>query len=400
MNKVIAINLNGNAYQLEEGGYEALRNYLDGAARRLASNPDRDEIIADIEQAIADKCRAVLGAYKTVVGTKEVEQIVEEMGPVEDAAAEADASPGAAGPTAAQAPAGARPGTPEAEAQAATPARRLYKIPNGHMSPGVCTGLAAYFNVDVSLVRLAFLLFSVFWGIGFVAYVLLIFLLPTARTPAEKAAAQGPPPTAQEFIRRAKEGYYEGMKTFSDKHAHREWRRRFRREMRCWGRTFQNEMREHARRWQPGGPSNWAPGFHLGFGAWFALPFVSILRTVLALLWILALVSLLATGTVCGVPLPVGMPVWAGVLCLFVLYHFLAWPLKAMRRAYYWNAAGGPFCAPPFIYAFDAFVGIGFVVVLLWLAAHHLPQIHEAVRHIPPLIHEAVDAVKSWWAQK
>jgi hypothetical protein len=121
---------------------------------------------------------------------------------------------------------------------------------------------------------------------------------------------------------------------------------------------------------------------------------------VLALLWIFALVSLLATGTVCGVPLPVGMPVWIGVLCLFMLYHFLAWPLKAMRRAYYWNAAGGPFCAPPFIYAFDAFVGIGFVVVLLWLAAHHLPQIHEAIRHIPPLIHEAVDAVKSWWAQK
>ena len=400
MNKVITINLNGNAYQLEEGGYEALRSYLDGAARRLEGNPDQDEIIADIEQAIADKCRTVLGHYKTVVVTKDVEQIIEEMGPVEDAAGEAEANPGAAGTIAAQAPAGARPGPAETEAQAATPARRLYKIPNGHMSPGVCTGLAAYFNVDVSLVRLAFLLFSVFWGIGFVAYVLLIFLLPTARTPEEKAAAQGPPPTAQEFIRRAREGYYEGMKTFADKHAHREWRRRFRREMRCWGRTFQDEMREHARRWQPGGPPNWAPGFRPGFGAWFALPFISALRAGLALLWIFALISLLATGSVFGVFPPGCLPVWAAALCLFVLYHFLAWPLKAMRRAYYWNVAGGPFCAPPFIYAFDAVMGIAFVALLLWFALHHLPQIHEAIRHIPPLIHEAVDAVKSWWAQK
>ena len=396
MNKVITINLHGNACQLEEGGYEALRAYLDGAARRLEGNPDRDEIIADIEQAIADKCRAVLGAYKTVVGTKEVEQIIDEMGPVEDASAETEANPAAAGAAAAGAP---HPGPAQAEAKAAPPVRRLYRIPNGIWSPGVCSGLAAYFNIDVSLVRFVFLLFTVFWGIGFVAYVGLIFLLPVARTPEEKAAAQGPPPTAQDFIRRAKDGYYEGMKTFADKHAHREWRRRFRHEMRCWRRTFRDERREHARTWQPGGAPGWAPGLPPGGGAWFVLPFVSAMRAGLALLWIFATISLLATGTVFGVPLPGGLPVWAGVLCLFVLYHFLAWPLKAMRRACYWNAAGGPFFAPPLVCAFDAAVGAGFAVILLWLAARHLPQIHEAIRHIPRLIHEAGDAVKSWWSQ-
>ncbi len=93
MNKVITINLNGNAYPLEENGYEALRTYLDTAARRLEGNPDKAEIIADIEQAIADKFRAVLGANKTVVVTAEVEQIIAEMGPVEDASAPAAESP-------------------------------------------------------------------------------------------------------------------------------------------------------------------------------------------------------------------------------------------------------------------------------------------------------------------
>ena len=42
MNKVITINLNGIAYQLEESGYDALRDYLDHAARRLGNNPDKD----------------------------------------------------------------------------------------------------------------------------------------------------------------------------------------------------------------------------------------------------------------------------------------------------------------------------------------------------------------------
>ena len=35
MQKVIAINLNGNAYQLDERGYEALRAYLEQAEHEL-----------------------------------------------------------------------------------------------------------------------------------------------------------------------------------------------------------------------------------------------------------------------------------------------------------------------------------------------------------------------------
>ena len=61
MNKVITINLGGTAYQLEEGGYDALRAYLETATARLQGNPDRDEILSDIEQAIAEKFRALLG---------------------------------------------------------------------------------------------------------------------------------------------------------------------------------------------------------------------------------------------------------------------------------------------------------------------------------------------------
>ena len=99
MNKVITINLNGNAYQLEEDGYEALRAYLETAAQRLGSNPDRDEIIADIEQAIADKFRGVLGPNKTVVVSKEVRDVIAQMGPVQDdsGAASESATPKAAG---------------------------------------------------------------------------------------------------------------------------------------------------------------------------------------------------------------------------------------------------------------------------------------------------------------
>src|SRR5690242_7263308 len=83
MQKVVGINLNGNAYQLEEPGYEALRAYLERAESRLQANPDRAEIMADLEQAIAEKCGRYLGASKNVVTAGEIETIIAEMGPVE-----------------------------------------------------------------------------------------------------------------------------------------------------------------------------------------------------------------------------------------------------------------------------------------------------------------------------
>ena len=104
MRKVTTINLNHNAYQIDEDGYESLRAYLDNAARALATNPDRDEILADLEQAIADKCRLVLGPHKTVVSAAEIERILKEMGPVTGGTEEA----AAAGSGAAASGAGAR----------------------------------------------------------------------------------------------------------------------------------------------------------------------------------------------------------------------------------------------------------------------------------------------------
>ena len=94
MNKVITINLGGNAYQLEEGAYDALRAYLETAAARLQGNPDRDEILSDIERAIAEKFLALLASHKTVVVTQEVAAVLAEMGPIEADPGEA-AAPGA-----------------------------------------------------------------------------------------------------------------------------------------------------------------------------------------------------------------------------------------------------------------------------------------------------------------
>jgi CHASE3 domain sensor protein len=88
MKKVIAINLNGNAYQVDEDGFNALRQYLEQAETQLKDNPDKIEIIADLEQAIGEKCAGFLLPHKTVVTGAEVEQIIKDMGPVDSGATE------------------------------------------------------------------------------------------------------------------------------------------------------------------------------------------------------------------------------------------------------------------------------------------------------------------------
>jgi len=401
MNKVITINLNGVAYQLEESGYDALRQYLDNAARRLEGNPDKDEIITDIEQAIADRFRAMLGTFKTVVITREVAKVIEEMGPVQGASDDAtEPAPGVANArTSSGASAAASSQATDAGSSSTGTTKRLYRINEGAMIAGVCNGLAAYFNIDVTIVRLLFAILTLMWGTGILVYVLMAFIVPTAYTPAEMAAAQGGgPSTTQEFIRRAKAGYYEGMKPLRDKQAHREWKRKFKREMRGWKYNFQREMHENAHQWQ----QNWSqhegqhPRFWIGMG--FTLFVLKLCKLLCFGVTIYAVYSLLSHGHVFGVPMPADIPVWVGVVFLIVFYHFVTWPIKAMQYGCYYP--GPPRGYGPASGPLDGLVWLGFIVVLVWLADHYVPQVHEALLNLPPAIHHTVDHVKEWWARR
>jgi phage shock protein PspC (stress-responsive transcriptional regulator) len=385
MNKVIAINLGGNAYQLEEGGYDALRAYLETAAARLQGNPDRDEILSDIERAIAEKFRALLASHKTVVITQEVAAVLAEMGPIEADPGEA-AAPGASGTSA-----NGAAGEERAARSGGTP-RRLYRIHEGAMIAGVCNGVAAYVNIDPTLVRLAFVVLTLFWGSGLLVYLVMAIMVPEARSPEEKTAASGDPSTAQEFIRRAKKGYYkamkEAMKGFPDRKDRREWKRR-----------FKQNMRANADQWQNNWSCYWAEHVPIHPGMGFALPLISLLHGVAKILWICALISLLATGAVFGMALPVNVPVWVAALLLLIAYGILVGPLKVARRACY-RGMGRPRWAWSFVFLLDAVVWLAVVAVLLWLAVHYFPELREAVRSFPSLAHQAKDDVRAWWNGK
>ena len=56
--------------------------------------------------------------------------------------------------------------------------KRLYRMREGRVVAGVCAGIAAYFGIDPTLVRLAFALLTVFGGAGILLYLCAWIVIP------------------------------------------------------------------------------------------------------------------------------------------------------------------------------------------------------------------------------
>ncbi len=57
--------------------------------------------------------------------------------------------------------------------------RRLYRSQNDRMIAGVCGGLAEFFDIDPTLVRLIFVLLTLMGGHGILLYIILMIVMPS-----------------------------------------------------------------------------------------------------------------------------------------------------------------------------------------------------------------------------
>ena len=360
MQTVISINLNGHAYQVDEAGYTALRDYLAGADRTLAGNPDRSEIVADLEQAIADRCQHVLGPHTSVVAAADVEQIIKEMGPIEEPAGATD-----------EAESGSRR---EPAADAAARPRRLYRIPEGAMIAGVCNGLAKYFGLDATVVRFGFVIAALLTrGAAVIGYVVMMFVIPEAKTAEQRADAGGAPFNAKDVIERAKRQAAEGSRT---------WRREWRRQQRQWRRDG----------WGPGAASPYGsmPAL-VAFLPLFGLVHLALFATMFAML-----VSLVNTGSILSWHLPADVPLWAGVLILLVGYQIVVSPIRA---AHHWAARPQAGPAAQWLAFWNAVLWLLGLAFTLWIASNHVPEIREFVQRVPPLARDFGFAMRDLFAR-
>ena len=58
--------------------------------------------------------------------------------------------------------------------------KKLYRNTENKMLAGVCSGIADYFDIDPTLVRLGWVLFSLLGGSGLLAYIIAAIIIPDA----------------------------------------------------------------------------------------------------------------------------------------------------------------------------------------------------------------------------
>jgi len=154
----VTARLNRSTLQFEEAAFARLESYLAEAARTLEGNPDQQEILSDLEQAVADQCARRARPDQGAVTLAELEPALEEIGSVQ--------VPGASAAS-------------EQTARGAT--RPLQQVSEGAVVSGVCQGLARYFGLNVTALRIfAVLLLFISGGGMILVYFAFMLLMPYA----------------------------------------------------------------------------------------------------------------------------------------------------------------------------------------------------------------------------
>ncbi|MDX9771747.1 MAG: PspC domain-containing protein [Tenuifilaceae bacterium] len=179
MKKTVTVSLGGLVFCLEEDAYIKLDGYLKRLEAGFANEPDRREIMNDIEARIAEHFKEASPKPDDVINLSQVDRVIDIMGDPTDLGAEQK----------------------EYRATSGKPfnstGKRLYRDPENSIIAGVSSGLSYYWNIDPVIIRILFVITALWGGGGFFVYVILWIVIPEARTAAERLEMTGEPVTAE-----------------------------------------------------------------------------------------------------------------------------------------------------------------------------------------------------------
>lgn len=187
MNKTLSIGLAGFSFVIEEHAYIKLSDYL-AALRSSLEESEADEIMHDIEIRIVEILKDNMGK-REVVNDDDIEKVIAQIGKPEviEEQEEAYFSDKTANKK-------SRPSFSSAQQ------KQLFRDPENMKLAGVCSGLAAYFGMDVTWMRViwtaTFLIMIPAAGSALIIlllYAVLWLVLPKAETAADFLKMKGKP---------------------------------------------------------------------------------------------------------------------------------------------------------------------------------------------------------------
>jgi phage shock protein C len=226
------------------------------------------------------------------------------------------------------------------------------------MIGGVCNGMAVYFDVDVTIIRLIFAALALAsGGIMVVAYFVMMFLIPEARTPEEQASAFGMPFNAQEVIDQVKSQ----INDFKDNKEE-------------WKKEWKKKWKAQERYWKHRGPAERFNGIH-PLAGFFLLFFAMIFG-----IWLIG--GIIRTFTVAVfAPTMIGAPPWVVLVLFIVGLNFLFWVIAGGRRR------DGP---SPLRSLVGGVAQIFLLLILIGFAYNVFPFVREIVDSITIIIYRLI----------
>lgn len=200
MKETIKINLGQRLFDLDKEAYDRLKFYLDSLKKYFQRSPkEAEEILQDIEQRIADLLDEKRSEKIQIITSEDIDEVIKMMGTAEEFEFEAETSVNETSVDSQEKDQVSDPFPKEN--------RRLHRDIDNNMLGGVCSGIAAYFNIDIVWIRLAFVLLILLKGAGLIAYIILWIVVPAARTTAQKLQMRGRPVTIENIEQSVKDEY-------------------------------------------------------------------------------------------------------------------------------------------------------------------------------------------------
>lgn len=201
MKRTFTINLSGIVFHIDDDAYSKLQSYLDSISSKYMQTPDGQEIINDIEARIAELCQAKLSPSKQVITIEDVIDVIGILGEPQEFEFQDETFFN-------------EPGNEEktTSKEKYRTGKHVYRDPDNRLIGGVAAGLAAYFGVDVVIVRVVFVV--TFLLFGPLLYLALWIIIPEASTVAQKLEMHGEPVNISNIEKAVRDEWFEVKKSF------------------------------------------------------------------------------------------------------------------------------------------------------------------------------------------
>lgn len=183
MKRNITINFHGILYSIDEDAYQLLNNYTENIKRYFSKKEDGDEIANDIECRISELLAEMKRSGTNVVTIENVQEIIKRVGSPEEVDEDMDSETRHDCET--------KGYSHMHEYLHSLGKRHLYRDTENSIAGGVLSGMSYFLGIDVVWLRLAAILLTFTYAIGFIVYLVLWIIVPPAVTTEEKLKMHG-----------------------------------------------------------------------------------------------------------------------------------------------------------------------------------------------------------------